>query len=46
VQAHTEVFEQVQADILLPHLDPMEGRFGNPQLARKVSVGGVPASPS
>jgi hypothetical protein len=28
VQAPTEVFEQVQADILLTHLDPMQGGFG------------------
>jgi hypothetical protein len=29
VQAPTELFEQVQANILLAHLDPMQGRFGH-----------------
>ena len=38
VQPPTEVFEDVQADILLPHLDPMQRGFRNPQLARKVPV--------
>jgi len=28
VQAPTEVFEEIQADILLAHLDPMQGGFG------------------
>jgi hypothetical protein len=30
MQPPTEVFEQVQADILLAHLDPMERGFRNP----------------
>jgi len=46
VQPPTELFEQVQADILLAHLDPMQRGFGNAQLPRKVPVWGVPASPS
>jgi hypothetical protein len=46
MQPHTKLFEQVQADILLAHLDPMEGGFGNAQLPRKVPVWSVPASPS
>jgi hypothetical protein len=46
VQAPTELFEQVQADILLAHLDPMQGRFGHAQLTRKVPVCGVASSPS
>jgi hypothetical protein len=29
VQAPTELFEQVQANILLAHLDPMQGGFGH-----------------
>ena len=46
VQPRTELFEQVQADILLAHLDPMERGFRNAQLPREVPVCGVPASPS
>ena len=46
VQSQTELFEYVQADILLAHLDPMEGGFRNPQLPREGPVWGVPASPS
>ena len=42
VQPPTEVFEQVQANILLAHLDPMEGGFGNAQLPRKVPVWACP----
>ena len=45
VQPHTELFEQVQADILFAHLDPMEGGFGNTQLPRKGPMCRVPASP-
>jgi hypothetical protein len=29
VQAPTELFEQVQANILLAHLDPLQGGFGH-----------------
>jgi hypothetical protein len=29
VQPRTELFEQIQANILLAHLDPMQGRFGH-----------------
>jgi len=46
VQPQTQLFEHVQANILLAYLDPMEGGFRNPQLARKVPVWGVPASPA
>jgi hypothetical protein len=46
VQAPTELFEQVQADILLAHLDPMQGGFGHTQLPREVPVWGVASSPS
>ena len=46
VQTPTELFEQVQADILLAHLDPMQGGFRHAQLPRKVPVWGIPASPS
>lgn len=46
VQPRTELFEHVQADILLAHLEPMEGGFGNPQLPREVPVCGVASSPS
>jgi len=45
VQAPTELFEQVQADILLAHLNPMEGGFGHAQLPCKVPVWGVTSSP-
>ena len=45
VQAPTELFQEVQADILLAHLDPMQGRFGHTQLPRKVPVWCIP-SPS
>ena len=38
VQAPTELFEEIQADILLAHLDPMQGGFGHAQLPRKVPV--------
>ena len=38
VQAPTELFEQVQADILLTHLDPMQGGFGHAQLPCEVPV--------
>jgi hypothetical protein len=46
VQSCTELLQQIQANILLAHLDPMERGFGNTQLPRKVAVGRVPASPS
>jgi hypothetical protein len=46
VQPTTELFEQVQTNILLAHLDPMQRRFRNPQLPRKVPMRGIPASPS
>jgi hypothetical protein len=46
VQPSTELFEQVQADILLAHLDPMQGGFGHTQLPRKVPVWGLASSPS
>jgi len=46
VQAPTELFEQVQADILLAHLDPMQGGFGHAQLPCEVPVWGLPASSS
>ena len=46
VQPATELFEQVQAHILLAHLDAMQGRFREPQLPREVPVGLVPTPPS
>jgi len=46
VQAQTELFEQVQPDILLAHLDPMQGGFRHAQLPREVPVRGVASSPS
>ena len=46
VQPRTELLEQIQADILLAHLDAMEGGFRNPQLPREVPVCRIPASPS
>ena len=46
VQAPTELFEQVQAHILLAHLDPMQGGFGHTQLPREVPVWGIASSPS
>jgi len=46
VQSQTELFEQVQANILLAHLNPMEGGFGHAQLPREVPVCGVASSPS
>jgi hypothetical protein len=46
VQAPTELFKQVQADILLAHLDPMQGGFGHAQLPRKVPVWRITSSPS
>ena len=38
--------EQIQADILLAHLDPMQGGFGHAKLPCEVPVGSVPTSPS
>jgi hypothetical protein len=46
VQPRTELFEQVQADILLAHLQPMEGGFGNPQPPHEVPVWGVASAAS
>jgi len=45
-QAPTELFEQVQTDILLAHLAPMQGRFGPPHLSREVPMWGLASSPS
>jgi hypothetical protein len=44
VQPQTELFEQVQANVLFAHLDTMERGFGNAQLPREVPVCRVPAS--
>ena len=45
-QAPTELFQEVQANILLTHLDPMERGFGHTQLPREVPVWSVASSPS
>jgi hypothetical protein len=46
MQPQAEVFEQVQANILLAHFNPMERRLRNPELLRKVPVCPVPSAPS
>jgi hypothetical protein len=46
MQPPTELFEQVQANILLAHLNPMQRRFRHAQLPREVPVWGVASSPS
>ena len=46
VQTPTELFQEVQADILLAHLDPMQRGFGHAQLPREVPVWGIASSPS
>jgi hypothetical protein len=46
VQPLTELFQEVQADILLAHLDPMQRGFRNPKLPREVPVCSVASTPS
>jgi hypothetical protein len=46
MQPRTELFEHIQANILLAHFDPVQGGFGNTQLPGKLPVwSGTPSPP-
>jgi hypothetical protein len=38
-QAATQVLQHIEADILLAHLEAMQGRFGNAEAAGKIPLG-------